>query len=281
MSASREKKLWKELGITGSSKEEKQGFTRFQKSVAIVIGIIVLFCCRCLFLNSGLIRQWTTAVTVGSEKISVAEYNYYYVNTVNNTIETYTNYGYSISDIGLDTTKPYNQQPYVYGDGTWDDQFKAQTNYTLQLSFAFYNEAKKAGYELTEEDKDAVEEAIQNIENYCATNGLSVGAYLTQTSGKGCDVNLLRNYLLRGKLSESYQKHLSDSLTYTEEDLQNYYDKNKDSIDVVDYRAFFQLTVLIKPSMKKVMNIAEGEQEAEETAALEAAQAKPIVLFLL
>ncbi len=274
MSASREKKLRKQEGITGASKEEKAGISRFQKSVIIVVSaIVVLFAAAVILLNSGMVQHWTTAVTVGTEKISVAEYNYYYVNTVNTTLSNYQQMGYSVSDLGLDTSKPYNKQTYSSGTGTWDDQFKSQTNTTLQTVFAYYLEAKEVGYELTQEDRDSVEEELNDLETYCSQNSITLSSYLRDVYGKGIDKNTIREYMLRGKLSESYQNHLAEQHTYTDEELQAYYDEHKNDIDVVDYRAFM-IDASNKTEHEEGYEYAEGEKEAEEEAAKTAATAQ-------
>ena len=274
MSASREKKMRKQENITGSSKEEQAGLSSFQKAViAVVSVIVVLFVAAAIILGSGVIQQWTTAVTVGGENISVAEYNYYYVNTVNQTLSNYQNTGYSLSDLGFDTSKPFNQQTYTSGSGTWDDQFKASTNSTLQTVFAYYNAAKAAGYELTQADKDAVELELKDLEEYVAELGTSLGVYLRSTYGKGISKDNIREYMLRGKLSESYQQYLQDQITYTEEELQAYYEAHKDDIDVVDYRAFM-IDGSNQTEHPEDYEYADGEEVAEKEAAMAAARAQ-------
>ena len=137
MSARREKQLRQQERITGVSKEEKTGLSTFQKvTITVVAAIVVLFAAAVILINSGLIQRFVTAVKIGDEKISVAEYSFYYQNTVNSLVSSYQQMGYDVSQMGLDLTKPFNQQEYTDGS-TWDSQFKTQTNATLQKVFGF------------------------------------------------------------------------------------------------------------------------------------------------
>lgn len=271
MSARREKQLRQQERITGVSKEEKTGLSTFQKvTITVVAAIVVLFAAAVILINSGLIQRFVTAVKIGDEKISVAEYSFYYQNTVNSLVSSYQQMGYDVSQMGLDLTKPFNQQEYTDGS-TWDSQFKTQTNATLQKVFGYYQEAKAAGYELTQEEVDSIDEQLKTLEDSVKQNGSNLNAYLKSTYGKGADRGSVRDFMLRSLLAESYSNHLTEQLNYSEEELQKYYDEHKKEIDVVDYRAFM-IDGANKTEHPEDYEYAEGEEEKEKEEALQAAK---------
>ena len=71
--------------------------------------------------NSGIRERNTVALTIGDQKISNAELNYYFIDAVNN---FYNQYGSYASLFGLDMTKPLNENIMNAETGeTWADDF--------------------------------------------------------------------------------------------------------------------------------------------------------------
>ena len=71
--------------------------------------------------TSGIREKNTTAVTIGSQELSNAELNYYYVDAVNN---FYSTNGQYASFFGLDTSVPLDEQIFDETAGqTWADYF--------------------------------------------------------------------------------------------------------------------------------------------------------------
>ena len=84
-----------------------------------------------------------TYLTVGDHALSQTEYDYYYHSNVSSYINTY--YAY-LSYIGLDTSKPYDEQQYSE-DMTWEDYFQKITIEQIQKEYALRDDAAANGFE--------------------------------------------------------------------------------------------------------------------------------------
>ena len=97
--------------------------------------------------NSGIRERNTVALTIGDKQLSNAELNYYFIESVNN---FYNQYGSYASLLGLDMTKPLNENVLDEESGeTWADDF---------LNAAI--ESAKSIYALTEEAKIDIQRRI-------------------------------------------------------------------------------------------------------------------------
>ncbi len=139
MSASSKKKLRKELEAQKLTEKQQQAQKESKKLkattiafVAILLAIVVAFAVI-LTINtiktSGVIEKNTVAATVGEHELNSIEFNYYYNDLVSNTYNEWTQgYGESLSAymamMGLDLTKPLNEQNYFGEEGTtWAEYF--------------------------------------------------------------------------------------------------------------------------------------------------------------
>jgi hypothetical protein len=158
MSASREKKLRKvEKDLQALNKSQKSIESgKWQRNTAIAVSAIILaMVIFFVVLASGVIQRFTTAVTVGTEKISVAEYNFYLYSNVNSYINSMSGYGLDASSLGLDLDKPLDDQAYPYSSSgeTWGSYFRNQTSTSLKQTLALYLEAKANGVSLPVETR--------------------------------------------------------------------------------------------------------------------------------
>lgn len=243
MSASREKRTRKETQFDSDGNPIKQSIEggSGQKIATISISAFVALCLLFfIVLGSGIPQRTISAVTVGSEKISVAEYNFHFNSSVNNYIQTMQNYGMSVDSLGLDTTKPLDDQAYPGGaEGeTWGSYFRTQTNSSIQEITALYLEAKAAGAVLSDELKKSIDDSMQSLKEYCKSSDTTMSKYLSQTYGKGVNESVLRHALEKANLANQYSTEKTKSLTYTDEQLSSYYTAHKADIDMIDYRSF-------------------------------------------
>ena len=120
--------------------QKKAGKDSFYIIIAgmIIVGIIAI--AGVGLYNRGVPQRYTTAITIGNERISVGAYNFYQRSSYNYFLQS--NYDY-LQYLGLDTMRPLDQQLYS-ADETWADFFKEQTFLSAQRDVAFAAEAKKA-----------------------------------------------------------------------------------------------------------------------------------------
>lgn len=196
-----------------------------------------------------------TAAKYEDEKIDVAEYNYYYMSLFNQIysyayqIESTYGNGYGYYYTGYDYTLAPAEQDYVgdeiEGVTTWADYFKEMAPIKAFMQRSLYNDAMNTeGFELTEDQKtemqDAIDEAIATAETNAAENGFSLNNYISKTCGEGLNEKSYRELIERDYIAqyylEWYQENTSSGLT--DDEVKAYYSENKASFDYADIRLF-------------------------------------------
>ena len=140
----------------------------------IVIAAIALGCVTGILNYCGVLQRAVQVGYVGNEKISYAEYLYYYsraYNQLSYNAQYYKYYGY---DYGYDTSLAPQDQTKTTKDEdgneiTWVEYLHDQAVKTAQMYLAFYQEAKEAGTELTEADLAEVDKQIEDLREEAST----------------------------------------------------------------------------------------------------------------
>jgi len=242
MSASQQKKLRQQQREDGTEKRqiEQQKVEKAKKrtatrktSIGIVAAVIILLI---IALSSNLFYSNFTAVKIGDESYTAAEYNFFY----NSYIQNFeSQYGQYLTMFGIDSSKPYSQQQYEEGK-TWADFFEESTLNQMKELTALYSDAQKAGFVLSDEDKASLESAIESYKNsYQGTDYNNANSYLQTIFGKGVTVNLISALLEKEFIAQAYATQKNDSFTYTSDELSAYYTENKDSLDKYTYISYF------------------------------------------
>ena len=221
MSASSKKKLRKELNAAAMTEKQLQEQKERRKlrlytglfAAAIAVMILVVIVSR--VFSSGIIPRSTTALTVGGTKVSAAELNHYYIDSVNNFLNQAGDY---VSLFGLDTTKALDDQFYNEAEGdTWADYFLDQATVTAQNMYAVYNAAKAEGFTMSQEAQDSIDAAVENMELMAPMYGFgSSDAYIAAMYGEGCNEKTFRQYAEVQMIAQEYAAAKNESLTYDE-----------------------------------------------------------------
>ena len=201
-----------------------------------------------------------TVATYEDEKINVAEYNYYYMSLYNQIasttqqIDSYYGAGYGSYYTGFDLTKDPAQQDYIGEDApegveTWADYFRLMAPEKAFIQREIYKtamseDAKKAGFELTKEQKEemttTIDEAIDSLAKKAEENDFSLNNYIAKACGEGLTEKSYRELLERDSVAQYYldwyEGNISD--TTSEDDVKAYYEKNRADFDLVDARLF-------------------------------------------
>lgn len=226
--------------------------------VAAVVLVIVLLLCYFF----GVPHRMITAVTLADgTKVSIAEYEYYYMSMYNNTVNTAYQYeqyygayygeGAGLMMTGFDYTKTPSQQEYTlteqypidekYGDEpTWADYLEQSTVETCQAFAAFYKAAMDADFELSDDGKEEINNYVEELRESAAENDYALDAYLRETYGRGMTESLFREILNKQMTVSEYlnatqEQYLED---VTAEDIQAAYDKDPNEYNVVSFRCF-------------------------------------------
>lgn len=250
--------------LAKAAKKKKSG--KGDKIVGIIVKVICIVLVATVVLY-GAAKMLTdvfcvpqkvlTAATYEDEKLSVAEYNYYYMSLFNRAVsisqqydQMYQGYGSSYFNTSVDPSEQnYPGEDAPEGVKTWADYFK-HTASTVGLTYkALYKEAtseeaKKNGFELTEEQKTemqkSIDEAIDKLKENAERDDFSIDNYIAKVCGEGLSEKSYRELLERDSVVAYYQEWYQENATnsITAEEVNKYYADNKADIDIASIRYF-------------------------------------------
>ncbi len=244
-----------------------------KKVVAIVLAVAIVGGVAWKTIDElGVVERFATALTIGDEKITAAQFNYYYSTQYNQMVSQANYYSQSYGyDIGFDTSLPPDEQTTTDADGnetSWNEVILKNAIDYAQFVTAYHGEAEKNGYKLDEEAQAEVDELIENYRTQAATNNYSLNAFLRQNFGPGFNEKAFTEQITKEYLAENYytdkQSELTDAIT--DEVIKAEYDANRKEYDYTDVRYYtFSFTTL---------KANEGETEAQLAERQKAENAK-------
>lgn len=236
-------------------KEARRKFITKWVAIAVFAGII-LGCgvAGGMKLNS-IYRDY---IEVDGDKLSEIEFDFYYgitkTNNLNTTLYGTMTYGdYYTSYMGYKTSQSDKSQDYSTGY-TWYEYFANTTVDSIKEIKALLKDADDKGFEYDNADAD-YDEFISKLKDAASEADMSYSDYIKQLFGKRATEKKISSYLKDYLKSTAYREHLTDELKATDEEIDEYYQSNKDSYDQFDYRKF-----VVKA-------------ESSDTSAMEAAKA--------
>lgn len=238
MSASREKKnrLGNPTGMDSpktareiQQRKEEKRTNLLYGTIAVVFLIVAVIC---VIWKSNIIPRTVTAVTIGDEKYSAAEVNYYF----HTAYQSFVNQNYSyLSMLGLDTTKDLKDQE--FGDGTWYDYFLDQALTNMEQVQAMNELAEQEGFTWTDDLQSQLDSAMSSLESTASMYGVSEKQYLSSVFGSSMSTKIYEEQLKRSLLADAYMQEYEDSLTYSDDQLTEAYNADPDSYDKVSYES--------------------------------------------
>ena len=244
MSASSKKKLRKEQNAAAMTEKqlleqkEAKKLRLYTGIFAVAIAVMILVVAFSRIGSSGIIPRSTTALTVGGTKVSAAELNHYYIDSVNNFLNSYGEY---VSMFGLDTTKALDEQFYNEAEEqTWSDYFLETATTSAQNMYAVYNDAKANGFTLSADAKASVDATLENMKLYAAMYGFpSADSYIAAMYGEGCNEKTFRQYAEVQMLAQEYAAAKNESLTYDDAALRAEEAENYDAYSSYTYNYYY------------------------------------------
>jgi len=179
----------------------------------------------------------------GEKSLTNREVNLYYWSEYRYFLNSYSSY---IAFL-FDTTKPLGEQAMQAGteNYTWQDWMMDAAEGQMKETHALVEMAKAQGYEMTADDKAYLEETKQAIRDYVASSEYaSVTDYLCAAYGSGTTEEAFWAYLEDSIIASSYGTIRYESITYTDDEINAYYDANgydlngleKDDVCSIDVR---------------------------------------------
>ena len=281
MSASRERKKRQELAAEGKSpKQLKKAAEKKAKRKRTIIGVIAavlalavgLGCLYGFVIRPNTAPRRAVALRTGDHELSAVDFGYYYYDTINT---FYNNYGSYLTYFMSDASQPIDQQVYDQDTGeTWADYFMQSAAESAKYDYAVYDAAKAAGYTLSAEGEQEIQDNMKTLETSVKENGFkSLNDYFKQVYGKGCTKNSYIAYQRIRQTASEYAKKIDAERTYSDEEIQAKDDENPGKYSLVTYRAYYLSTNNYLPEEEKSDEESEEELDEEAKAAAEEAEA--------
>ena len=250
MSASREKKARQEFNASGAvdpkaarQAEERAKQRRSNWLYGGIAIVFVLVAAVLLVWNSNVIQRGSAAVTVEGETYSAAEVSYFYHVAYNSIAQNqYASY------YGLSTSTPLTQQSLsdmaktllgVSEDMTWDAYFKDAAKKSLIQITMLKKGAAEKGITWNDDMQKELDSTMETLASYAKSAGKSEGEYLKQLYGSNMTKKIFQGILKDTIIASHYQQDYIDSLTYTDEEVETYYNEHKNNFDVADYEYIY------------------------------------------
>lgn len=247
---------------TSRQKGSEKSKAKTYWAIGIVAAIVVIIL---LVYNSGILVKGQTAATVGEENYSVAQVSYYYQTIANNMATQAKQY--------YDTSLSPSEQYYNEEEGvTFADYFLDSALEELQRVTILCHEAEAAGYTLSAEGEEAIDSNLNYLTMYSTQNHVSEASYLKMLYGSYMTKSLFNEILHDSVLADEYAEVKAASFTYSDQELESYYEENADALDSYSYR-FCYIYADTETTTDEAGNTVEPTEE-ETAAAMEEAKAK-------
>ncbi len=266
---------------------EKQNTAKKAVKKIVSIVLVAAIALGAVGLAFNYYGAWERMINIGGvgedQKVSMAEYEYYYMQIYSNLLNTVSQYSSMGYDYGYDTSLPPSEQTGTTKDAegneiSWEDAIRQQVISQIQTVKAYYNEAVKAGKdELTVADKAAIDAQIEEYREAAKSTETSDGstkpkyslnAYLRANYGGFMNERFFRNIIeestIAGKYYEDKIAELAAGMDQAEVD--KTYNKDTSAYDVVDFRYYkFTKTTLAANDGESDEALKKRQAEADAT----------------
>ena len=159
------------------------------------------------------------------------EFDYAYQKELSNFLasDSYTELQYYGYDLTGDLSKVYLNE-YV----TWQDAFEERAVIALSEKHAMLEMAEEEGF--TFDTEPTYQSYLTTMALTASSAEMTVGKYLRSAYGGYASEKRLEPFVREDIFIEEYYKHLVDNAVPTDEEITSYYEENKMSLDLVDYR---------------------------------------------
>lgn len=258
------------------SHQQKEPMSKKAKTywaIGIVVAILVIALLIWHTFFFGKENANATAATVGDQEYTSTQLAYYYNSVANTFIQQQQYYAQFGMDTGYDTSLSPSEQTYSEEDGTtYADYFLEQALAQLQQVTVLCSEAEAAGYTLSDEGKQALDDNMETLYLYSVQSGAgSEEAYLRMLYGKTMTKSLFQELLTNAILADEYAQVKSEEFTYSQEDLDAYYQENTTTLDSYDYRSCY-IAADVESTTDEDGNTVEPTEEETQAAMDEASQ---------
>lgn len=241
-------------------------------ALVIVFTVVLVFG---LIQTTGLLQRSLTALKVGDMKMSSMDFNVFYSDAKTSYVNG--SYGQYLIQLGYEFSAGFDSFQYAFGEEgvTWRDYFNEVATANATSALVLYQEGKAAGYVISEDDLESLEEYMASFQDAADYYGISVNTLLAQTYGNGTNMNDIRRVNEISFYASSYANSKIDSYEFSADQVEAYYQENKDTYDVVDYYSHtFSYDSYTYTASAEGETLEEGQPQSEEEAEEMTAQSK-------
>ncbi|MBE6954094.1 MAG: hypothetical protein E7452_11160 [Ruminococcaceae bacterium] len=235
------------LAAAAASATKKKGMSPKLKSILIGVlcAVIVIGLAAGVIVNTrrqnGTALKNADAVLINGKTYKAEEVDFYYNLMVNQyynyNLQMSQTYGFSLYD--ADFTKSLFDQTYNAETGlSWGDFLLEQAVDQLYNYIILEEAGKAAGFEMPAEGTEAVQAMLTELKAAALRNGMTEGQYLKAIYGNAISLEKYTKYATREAYAQCYSDYYAESLTVTDEELEQQYNENKKDYDLANYRTF-------------------------------------------
>lgn len=211
-------------------------------STIVILTALAIALVTTLVLN--LNRIYREYIKVDGESVNQVEFDFYYSLTKGNILNqqlagNMTYLDYFAAYMGYDSSKSDKKQKYDSSSGhTWYDYFANATVNTMKEYKALLNMAEEKEFDYTDADAD-YEEFMKNVKEAADEAKISLSKYYKSTFGAYATNSSIDKYIREYLKATAYGEKLYDDNKPGDDDINEYYEENKDDYDTVTYRSVY------------------------------------------
>lgn len=212
-----------------NSRNEKRNAILIAVAVVLVAAVVIGLVVYSNLSDRGYFLRKEVAASSENYTVNGSMMNYFFY-------YNYSQYASYFTQMGLDTKYTLKSQYADEDSGiTWFDYMATLTQSYVGEVLALCEAAHEAGMTLTEEDMTNIDATIDAMEESAEELGYTMDTYLMAMFGAGVKENDIRDAMKLVTLSGNYYDQFNNSLTYTEQQYEDYYEANKSSYQTVDF----------------------------------------------
>ena len=218
--------------------KEKKGISIPAISMILVFALFIGIFAYTKIVDSGVFYRSTVSVSSENFKVDNAMMSYFFNSQ-------YQNMASYLQQSGVDTTKNLKEQMYS-GTTSWFDYIMQElTVPQVKRILVLCEAAKAAGFELSDHDREHIDEAIEQLEA-SAEQAIQVQQggtklfYIRAMYGYGVNLKDIRKAMELNQLAAAYSEHLTESFNFTEADFDKYIEdeENLKNLQVMNYVSY-------------------------------------------
>lgn len=209
------------------AKEERE------KKIARITGIVlavVLVCFVASFPIRTLMTVNGTYITVDGEKVTKVEFDYYY----NIAMSNYLNgQGAWLYYAGIDLSGDLSKQMYSE-DMSFKDFFDEMAVELISQNKALEREGRAAGFAYDNAEK--YQDYMESLKENAKQEGVTAKVYIQGSYGPYATESRVKPFVEEMMYANAYYESVVKAMDISQDEIQQYYDENKNNYDLIDFR---------------------------------------------